>query len=293
MSFLNPVNKPVKRFKSTDAGAPSLNFVTRKIGDVKDILKACLVTGYGAIEGAGWEIAGETASYGEFTSPSANMAGIALRITDTATIPTWQQVVGGTVIRTISDTKVVSGINATHASNGWQVIVTELGFFYIEMLYSTIMEASTARLYFFGLMKSAITADPYGSGLWATGWNINSSYPISVMKPTESNPFFYIDTKKSTNFYSAAFISSTPVYGVSNIDIASDIYININDATVGQHIGLMAFKPALTTDMFPISEKTIDGRPVLYVSLSNNYGSYSSQVSSTRYVLIFLDYWEC
>lgn len=293
MSFLNPVNMPVKRFQSTDAGAPLLNFATRKIGDVKDILKACLVTGYGAIEGAGWEIAGETASYGEFTIPNANMAGIALRITDTATVPTWQHVVNGTVIRAISDTKTLSGAEATHASNGWQVIVTDFGFFYIEMLYSTIMAASTARLYFFGLMKSAITADPNGSGLWATGWNINNAYPSNVMKPTESNPFFYIDTKKSTNFWSAAFVGVTPVYGVSNIDIASDIYININDATVGQHIGLMAFKPALTTDIFPISEKTINNRPVLYVSLSNNYGSYASQVSATRYVLIFLDYWEC
>lgn len=293
MSFLNPVNKPVKQFKSTDAGAPTLNFATRKIGDIKDILKACLVTGYGAIEGAGWEIADETASYGEFTSPSANMAGISLKITDTATIPTWQQVINGAVIRTVSDTKVLSGADAAHASNGWRVIVTDFGFFYIEILYAPIMLASTARMYFFGLMKSAVTADPYGSGLWATGWNINSAYPSAVMKSSDPNPFFYIDTKKSTNFYSAAFIDANPVFGVSNIDITSDIYININTATVGQHIGLMAFKPALATDVFPISEKTIDSRPVLYLSLSNNYGAYSSQLLATRYVLIFLDYWEC
>lgn len=52
MSFLASERIPAKIFRSTDAGAPafSIGYADCMI----NILKACLVTGYGAIEGAGW-----------------------------------------------------------------------------------------------------------------------------------------------------------------------------------------------------------------------------------------------
>lgn len=66
MSFLNPVSEPVKRFKSTDAGAPQINYNARVSGDVKTVLKACLVTGYGAKASAGWSIVNEVDHVAEF-----------------------------------------------------------------------------------------------------------------------------------------------------------------------------------------------------------------------------------
>lgn len=51
MSLKQPVQYPVKHYSHLDANAPQL---ANADGVVKTILKACLVTGYGEKEGAGW-----------------------------------------------------------------------------------------------------------------------------------------------------------------------------------------------------------------------------------------------
>lgn len=51
MSLLLPVRYPVKHYSHLDAGAPQ---ISNADGAIKTILKSCLVTGYGAKEGAGW-----------------------------------------------------------------------------------------------------------------------------------------------------------------------------------------------------------------------------------------------
>ena len=56
MSLLTPVKVPVKVYRWDDAGAPVLD---KKANCVATILKACLVTGYGAKTDAGWTLAFE------------------------------------------------------------------------------------------------------------------------------------------------------------------------------------------------------------------------------------------
>lgn len=51
MSLKQPVQYPVKYYSHLDSGAPQL---VDEDGVIKSILKACLVTGYGDKEGAGW-----------------------------------------------------------------------------------------------------------------------------------------------------------------------------------------------------------------------------------------------
>lgn len=51
MSLKQPVRYPVKYYSHLDSGAPQL---TNADGIIKNILKACLVTGYGTKPGAGW-----------------------------------------------------------------------------------------------------------------------------------------------------------------------------------------------------------------------------------------------
>lgn len=51
MSIKNPVQYPARHYSHLDAGAPQM---TNADGIIKTILKACLVTGYGDKEGAGW-----------------------------------------------------------------------------------------------------------------------------------------------------------------------------------------------------------------------------------------------
>lgn len=51
MSLKQPVQYPVKYYSHLDAGAPQIANVD---GNIKTILKACLITGYGTKESAGW-----------------------------------------------------------------------------------------------------------------------------------------------------------------------------------------------------------------------------------------------
>lgn len=51
MSLLLPVRYPAKLYSHSDASAPQ---IANADGAIKTILKACLVTGYGAKAGAGW-----------------------------------------------------------------------------------------------------------------------------------------------------------------------------------------------------------------------------------------------
>lgn len=51
MSLLTPEQHPVKYYSSKDIGAPQISDTD---GAIKSIVKACLVTGYGSKEGAGW-----------------------------------------------------------------------------------------------------------------------------------------------------------------------------------------------------------------------------------------------
>lgn len=53
MSLLTPVKYPVKYYSWQDTDAPQLSDAD---GVIKTILKACLVTGYGSKEGAGWTL---------------------------------------------------------------------------------------------------------------------------------------------------------------------------------------------------------------------------------------------
>lgn len=56
MSILTPIKQAVKIFSSTDKEAPQLN---RQANELQVILKACLVTGYGDKQSAGWDLSFE------------------------------------------------------------------------------------------------------------------------------------------------------------------------------------------------------------------------------------------
>ena len=68
---------PVKVFRSTDTDAPQ---IAGGRGDVKMVLKACLVSGYGSgdkrKEPLGWEIVAGTETADGFFRESANLRGL-------------------------------------------------------------------------------------------------------------------------------------------------------------------------------------------------------------------------
>lgn len=53
MSLITPERVPVKTYRWDDVGAPQLNDAA---GSIIAIIKACLITGYGSKEGAGWSV---------------------------------------------------------------------------------------------------------------------------------------------------------------------------------------------------------------------------------------------
>lgn len=61
MSLLTPERVPVKVYRWDDAGAPALD---KTAGCMANIFKACLVTGYGTKEGAGWTMPWEDTAAG-------------------------------------------------------------------------------------------------------------------------------------------------------------------------------------------------------------------------------------
>lgn len=61
MSLLTPERVPVKVYKWDDVGAPALD---KTAGCVMEIFKACLATGYGTKEGAGWTVPWEDMAAG-------------------------------------------------------------------------------------------------------------------------------------------------------------------------------------------------------------------------------------
>lgn len=154
MSFLNPVNEPVLRFKSTDAGAPQINYAARTAGDVKAVLKACLVTGYGSVASAGWSIVNEVDHVAEFVSPSAAMSDYRFGIDDKAATNTvwyyqYQDARTDPTGSTIN--KAIPMHSKTSPDNGWNVLVTARGVMFIELL--GITGGVISRVTYLGLNK--------------------------------------------------------------------------------------------------------------------------------------------
>ena len=292
MSFLNPVNEPVLRFSSTDAGAPQINYAARTAGDVKAVLKACLVTGYGAKASAGWLIENETASTADFASPDIDMLDFVLAVNDAASSGTWSYKHQGTVSKSFTKNKTSSGIDNSSPDNGWQLLATKKGFFYMEIVKTNDINNKSARLYFCGLVQSALqSATGDSAGLWAIGINLQVA-ASSFFKSSETNNNYRVGGQNSTNMTSAAFYGNTPLYNVSSIDLFADIYVERNQAIVARQSGLIAMRPAKEVDVFGVEDISIDNRPLLKLCCTDNYGTYASSVTNARTVAIYLDYWE-
>lgn len=156
MSFLNPISVPVKVYKSSDQGAPILNFSRRSISDVKTILKACLVTGYGEKDGAGWQMENEADNKATFWADNVAMADYRYTIDGSLAKPHLVSYQG-------IDQKISNGAHIFRlgkldgAKNNWYVIASDFGFFYIECYQQSGREF--ANFMYFGRLKSALLQD--------------------------------------------------------------------------------------------------------------------------------------
>lgn len=295
MSFLNPVNEPVKRFSSTDAGAPQINYNARVAGDVKTVLKACLVIGYGAKASAGWSIVNEVDHVAEFVSPIAAMSDYRLGIDDTSTSTTtwyyrYQEVRVNPTYN--AATKSIMSINKTSAENGWQLFVTDRGILLLETFMNSHVGKLSNRITYFGQAKSALIDN--------TGINIclfNTGHSGALGEPQ------YLYTTRAhikLGAYNGTLYDSTPMltngsqeHGISSLDLVSSMYIRTTSALLGQLPPFMSGITNQRVDAFGISVVTLDSREKLKVSAG--YASYSGADESYRYdrtYFISTDYWE-
>lgn len=303
MSFLNPVSLPVKRFKSTDAGAPQINYNARTVGDVKAVLKACLVTGYGAVASAGWTAANEVENPGEylisFISPDVSMSDYRFRVSDTPSTTYYYYAYQGLdIVPTYgAPTKSFGYADLTHANNGWQVLVTDRGLIFIELVQHSVVNKLSARITYWGAVKSAIASV---TGRNICFFNLGHNAAISYPNYFYSN-YFYVHTQLEThtNAWMSAATSNmlsgaTSILDTANVDLVSPIYLA--DSGCAQMLGelppMLSKVVNKTADLYGISEQTLDARSVLSVCAGYPNSTAPYVNSYGRTFLIRTDYWE-
>ncbi|MBZ1392846.1 hypothetical protein [Psychrobacter pacificensis] len=294
MSFLNPVSEPVKRFSSTDAGAPQINYNARVAGDVKTVLKACLVVGYGDKASAGWSIANEVDHVAEFVSPSAAMSDYRLGIDDsTATKTDWFYQYKNARKNPKSNAPVKAFVRAdkVSANNGWQLLVSERGLLFIEIVQHTTVSSLSCRLTYFSAQKS--TSSTIGDDI--VFFNTGHSGAINTYNQLYGYANAYISQDAT-----AKIITTSPhmlgvdyTYDASSIDLAADIYTALGNgsALLGKLPALMCQTPA-QQPTFGLRDVLIDGRAFLEFFCGDTSASATTVYGYGRTFLSPLDYWE-
>ncbi len=301
MSFLNPVSEPVKRFKSTDAGAPQINYNSRVAGDIKAVLKACLVTGYGSTASAGWSITNEVTNTAEFVSPSAAMSDYRLGVDDTSSSSTtWYYQHQGVRVNPSynNPSKSFANTDNLNASNGWQLFVTDRGIVLIELVQHSAVGKLSARITFLSQVKSALID---GSGANIMFFNIGHSAAIAQPQYfySPNYPHLMLATYDKPNIVSSTAmpVLTSAAYGLdkSNVDITSAMYLvpsNPRDFVMGEIPALLSRVVNNSNDIYGILEQTVNSRPFLSVCAGFASSSISTARSNARTFLIYLDYWE-
>lgn len=300
MSFLNPISEPVKRFKSTDAGAPQINYNAPTAGNIKTVLKACLVDGYGTVPSAGWTAVNEVDNVCEFVSPSADMSNYRFGIDDSV----WNKIIWYYKHQDIrinpannSPDRVLRFIDKTHVSNGWQLFVTDLGLLLVELAQLTDIGRLTARITYWGKAKSGLMNDDGNNIVF---FNIGQDGAITYPRDFYSTPasiHIRLGSHTATQVSAATSIALTKVdfkTGISAVDLVSDIYLatSTQDAIIGALPPVLSKVINNTSDVYGISDSVLDGRNVLSVCAGWAASDPSTAIPYSRTFLIPTDYWE-
>lgn len=299
MSFLNPVNEPVLRFKSTDAGAPQINYNARVAGDVKAVLKACLVTGYGAVASAGWSVVNEVNHVAEFVSPSVAMSDYRLGIDDgSESTTTWYyQYQNARVNPSYNNpTKSFTFADKANANNGWHMFVTERGIIFIELVRHSAVSKLSGRITYWGQCKSALIDDAGKNMMFFNvGHNAAINVPASFYSKTEVHTSIgvhtVVDMSAATGYMLAA---NTYSVDTSVADLVSPIYLAANNKSLmlGELPPMLSKVVNATADIYGVSESALDARNVMSVAAGFIHPTASTAISYARTFLIRTDYWE-
>lgn len=300
MSFLNPVNEPVLRFKSTDAGAPQINYNARVAGDVKAVLKACLVAGYGSTASAGWAIVNEVGHAAEFVSPSAAMSDYRLGVDDTSTSNTiWHYYFqdAKTTPRNSSVSKSFTSINKTHPQNGWQLLVTERGMCFVEHVFIAAVDDLVARVTYIGQVKCSIHPDPaLNMGFWVVGIGATALVNFFSGNNYSGKDYALASIPKDDIMFTGANIPMlsrlSSVINESNTAITAGLYIHAKGQLIAQQPAILMQDNIAGVLPYGVKDIVFDGRPNLYACLGADSTNIYIVYPASRGMLIATDYWE-
>lgn len=293
MSFLNPVNEPVLMYSSMDDQAPKINYAARAAGDVKTVLKACLVTGYGTKQGAGWSIQNETNFTAEFVSPSVALSDYRFGIDDSSASNTvWYYMYQNTRTNPASNTLIKdrTNISASSSENGWRLLITNRGIIFVEMFFQTVVNAVMCRMTYIGQVKSTLSTDSKNILFWCIGAFAPNVTPTSAVKEVKH---CFVHTYTNLYFTSAnmAFLRPTLPRSVSTVEVINGIFLHNNAHVIAEVPGVLLKTVNDSSKIFGCYTTTFESRPVLYVCAGRNYILPDADVESVG-MLIYLDNWE-
>lgn len=216
MSLLTPVKVPVKVYRWDDEGAPALD---KTPNCMATIFKACLVTGYGTKESAGWTMPFEDTAAGvKVLRPQPNpYTDFCLRLsTDTGTEIKAQVYLSMTDANTGElklqcDTPFKYGKSNT--SIKWILIATTFGFWFLcEHSYGGTGANKGKRGVYFTVQHTQGSDQQDAIALLHTGGNSDINYSSSVTGIYSVNGL----VNTTSDFYtSPAVFSSTGVHKVT------------------------------------------------------------------------------
>lgn len=294
MSFLNPVNEPVLRFSSTDADAPQINYAARVAGDIKTVLKACLVVGYGAKASAGWSIANEVDHVAEFVSPSAAMSDYRLGIDDSGNVQ-WYYTYKNTKTAPSSAlySKGFSDNDVTSAKNGWQLIVTQRGLVFVELAQFNAVDGVLSRVTYIGANKQIDDTTGKNISCFTIGLNAPSGYPAAFFSSKPDHCF--VTGLQPSLFFGSIYthVASELIQTQTTIVIDSAIYI------ADSYMGVLGQLPSILTRCGQLPDYTV--KDIVQTSLEQDclqltLGSYrgtnlNTQAKQSVCILIPLEFW--
>ena len=289
MSLRNPVRYPVKYYSWQDTQAPQLSDAD---GVIKTILKACLVTGYGSKQGAGWTALFEDAYRIVLRRP--------LRTGNPPDIKIENGTITGTTVRhrivaqenptSLDDGTELSAVNivARDSKKGteWYCIVTDFAFLLCYQMGESVSTTTRNGVLFVGGCKKLIDADPEYF-IATTSKNINANgtggpwlYGLMSTDPN-NNPNNVIDMRRNIGYTNKNIFNLAVSEKYFNNDfLAQKIMID--------KVAELPFFCAITNkfDSLNADQISINRRPMLrYVNkYYMDYGAWA--------LYIPLDYWE-
>lgn len=311
MSFLNPIELPVKIYKSTDARAPQLDVNKRTNDEYLTIFKACLVTGYGEKQAAGWTMEDKPGNGGTSNQRAANTAifkpphvlmdDYRWEITETQAGLYFAMSHQGQVIN--DPTTASKNYPKRHNLAGyikqlsWVMLVTDLGYYFIEINDRKDIEYRYARVSYFGQIKSGLVND---EGKNAMFWHFGAYYHTSYLVRGTSYRYCHLPYNYTPEAISLTSLLDNGKNRSQNaVEIISPLFYQYNGLFIGQQPGLLVQSSndeILGGRLSGVYETEHEGRPVLYVCLAHNYFYYSNVAqggdANNTPILLYLDKWE-